>query len=276
MLQALFQAGLQLISTSPCPLCGGGADPPEERGPCLPCRDRFALPSGGLAGESPLPWHGVGIYDGAYRQLLLSQRKTPKGTVLRGLARALAPQVPGGIGDTILVASPSWKRRGNPLPGLVVQQLIGPPWGGRTLPLLERSRPTLGQHHLDRQLRLSNQEGTFRLRPGPQPALAQLKRQPIWLVDDILTTGATALAAAGALEQAGLTVKGLLCLARTPFRGQGHKHAMDNDETRPAPLLARAPRGLEGRVWAAGQRATAKGPEPRDLRSLGRSGDGPG
>jgi hypothetical protein len=111
------------------------------------------------------------------------------------------------------VAIPSWKRRGNPLPGLVVQQLIGPPWGGRTLPLLERSRPTLGQHHLDRQLRLSNQEGTFRLRPGPRPALAQLKRQPIWLVDDILTTGATALAAAGALEQAGLTVKGLLYLA---------------------------------------------------------------
>ncbi len=224
MLRALLQASLNLISASPCPVCGGGADPPEERGPCLSCRESFALPPGGLAGETPLPWYGLGPYDGAYRQLLLSLRKRPKEGVLRGLARALAPGVPDGIGGTILVSIPSWKRQGNPLPGLVVQQLIGqqrqgPPWGARALALLERSRPTLGQHHLDRQLRLNNQEGTFRLQPGHRAALPQLKRQPIWLVDDILTTGATALAAAAALEQAGLKVKGLLCLARTPYRG---------------------------------------------------------
>ena len=28
MLRALLQASLNLISTSPCPVCGGGADPP--------------------------------------------------------------------------------------------------------------------------------------------------------------------------------------------------------------------------------------------------------
>jgi predicted amidophosphoribosyltransferase len=223
MLRALLQASLNLISTSPCPVCGGGADPPGEPGPCLTCRERFALAPGGLTGDTPLPWLGLGPYEGAYRLLLLSQRQRPKGTVLRGLARALAAEVPGGIGGSILVAIPSWKRQGNPLPDLVVQQLIaqqrqGPPLGARTLPLLQRSRPTLGQHHLDRQLRLRNQEDAFRLQPGQRAALPQLKRQPIWLVDDILTTGATALAAAAALEQAGLTVKGLLCLARTPFR----------------------------------------------------------
>ena len=224
MLRALLQASLNLISTSPCPLCGGGADPPGEPGPCLTCRDHFALAPGGLTGDTPLPWLGLGPYGGAYRQLLLSQRNRPKGAVLRGLARALAAEVPGGIGGTILVAIPSWKRQGNPLPDLVVQQLIaqqrqGPPLGARALPLLQRSRPTLGQHHLDRQLRLRNQEDAFRLQPGHRAALPQLKRQPIWLVDDILTTGATALAAAAALEQAGLEVKGLLCLARTPFQG---------------------------------------------------------
>lgn len=223
MLRALLQASLNLISTSPCPVCGGGADPQGEPGPCLTCRDHFALAPGGLTGDTPLPWLGLGPYGGAYRQLLLSQRNRPKGAVLRGLARALAAEVPGGVGGTILVAIPSWKRQGNPLPDLVVQQLIaqqrqGPPLGARALPLLQRSRPTLGQHHLDRQLRLRNQEDTFRLQPGQRAALPQLKRQPIWLVDDILTTGATALAAAAALEQAGLAVKGLLCLARTPFR----------------------------------------------------------
>jgi predicted amidophosphoribosyltransferase len=225
MLRALLQASLNLISTSPCPVCGGAADPPGQPGPCLGCRERFALPAGGLAGETPLPWYGLGAYEGAYRQLLLSQRKGPKGAVLRGLIGALAPTVPGGIAGTILVAIPSWKRQANPLPGLVVQQLIaqrvqGQPLGARAraLPLLQRSRPTLGQHHLGRQQRLSNQEGAFRLQPSQQPALARLKRQRIWLVDDILTTGATALAAAAALGQAGLEVRGLLCLARTPFR----------------------------------------------------------
>ena len=275
MLKDLLQAGLHLISTCPCPLCGGGADPPGELGPCLPCRERFALPAGGLAGETPLPWYGLGRYDGAYRQLLLSQRKTPKGVVLRGLARALAPDVPGGIGGTILVTIPSWKRQGNPLPDLVAQGLSRPEHGARALPLLQRSRPTLGQHHLDRQLRLSNQQGAFRLQPSQRPALARLKRQPIWLVDDILTTGATALAAAAALEEGGLEVMGLLCLARTPFRGQGRGPALGS-ETGPAQLLATAASGLEGRLWAAGQPESPRAPEPRDLRSFSRSGDGPG
>ena len=247
MLRALLQSSLNLISTSPCPLCGGAADPAGELGPCSACRETFSLPVGGLAGETPLPWCGLGAYEGAYRQLLLCQRKTPKKAVLGGLARGLAAAMPGGIGGSILVSIPSWKRQGNPLPGLVVEQLSGQPLGGRALPLLQRSRPTLGQHHLGRQQRLSNQDGAFRLQPGQRAALPQLKRQRIWLVDDILTTGATALAAAVALEQAGLEVKGLLCLARTPFR-------------EPAP----------------GRWAPKGGEEPRDLRSTGRSGDGPG
>jgi predicted amidophosphoribosyltransferase len=220
MLRALLQASLNLISTSPCPLCGREADPRGEAGPCLACRQRFALPQGGLAGEWPLPWQALGAYDGAYRLLLLSQRRKPKGSVLRGLARALAPQVSGGIQGTILVSVPSWKRQGNPLPDLVAQHLSRPSLGAQALPLLQRSRPTLGQHHLDRQLRLTNQEGAFRLAPAQRGSLGRLKRRPIWLVDDILTTGATALAAAAALEQAGLEVQGLLCLARTPSRGK--------------------------------------------------------
>jgi hypothetical protein len=105
---------------------------------------------------------------------------------------------------------------------------------------------------------LSNQQGAFRLQPSQRPALARLKRQPIWLVDDILTTGATALAAAAALEGEGLKVMGLLCLARTPFRGQGRGQALGS-ETEPARLLATAPRGQEGRLWAAGQPAKPQG-----------------
>jgi predicted amidophosphoribosyltransferase len=171
MLRALLQASLNLISSRPCPLCGREADPRAEAGPCLACRQRFALPEAGLAGEQPLAWQALGAYDGPYRLLLLSQRRNPKGAVLRGLARALAPLVPGGLEGTILVSVPSWKRQGNPLPGLVAQQLSRPTLGAQTLPLLQRSRPTLGQHHLNRQLRLSNQQGAFRLDPAQRAGL---------------------------------------------------------------------------------------------------------
>ena len=56
------------------------------------------------------------------------------------------------------------------------------------------------------------------LNPPPQgQALVWHRRQrPLWLVDDILTTGSTALAAAEALHCAGWAVQGVLALARTP------------------------------------------------------------
>ena len=38
------------------------------------------------------------------------------------------------------------------------------------------------------------------------------------LIDDVMTSGATALAARHALHNAGWSVSGLLCLARTPWQ----------------------------------------------------------
>jgi orotate phosphoribosyltransferase len=84
---------------------------------------------------------------------------------------------------------------------------------------LERSRATLGQHHLNRRLRALNQEGAFRIAPDGL-SRGRRSRQGLLLVDDILTTGATAMAAAAALKQAGYPVMGLLCLARTPAPGR--------------------------------------------------------
>jgi predicted amidophosphoribosyltransferase len=116
----------------------------------------------------------------------------------------------------LLVPIPSWKKRANPLPGLLVGSLA---WqlGWRPAQLLKRSRPVLGQHHLGRDLRWANQAGAFHALPAPE-------RQgntgtPVLLIDDILTTGATAWAAAQALGAQGWRVVGMACLARTPWQG---------------------------------------------------------
>jgi predicted amidophosphoribosyltransferase len=138
--------------------------------------------------------------------------------VLTALAEAIGP-APAAPGERpLLVAIPSWKRRGNPLPPRLCREL-GQRLGLRQADLLERTRPVLGQHHLGRRLRQANQEGAFRCRRGPRGE--ERRRRPLLLVDDILTTGATACSAAGALEAAGWQVRGLLCLARTPPRSRG-------------------------------------------------------
>jgi len=117
----------------------------------------------------------------------------------------------------LLVPIPSWKKRANPLPGLLVGSLA---WqlGWRPAQLLKRSRPVLGQHHLGRDLRWANQAGAFHALPAPE-------RQgntgtPVLLIDDILTTGATAWAAAQALGAQGWRVVGMACLGRTPPQGR--------------------------------------------------------
>lgn len=114
----------------------------------------------------------------------------------------------------MLVPLPGWKRHPNPLPGLMSSELSRLS-GLRRIQPLERSRPVLGQHHLRRQLRFANQDGAFRCLYPPLPG--QGRRRPLLLVDDILTTGATACNAASVLQQAGWRVLGIVVLARTPL-----------------------------------------------------------
>ncbi len=175
-------------------------------------------------GADPLPWWGAGRYGGGLRHLLLDLRRRPRIEVVaalaRGTRRALATTVDAQQLRTwcerpLLVPIPSWKRRANPLPPLFCRALER---GGdfRRLDLLERSRPVLGQHHLGRKLRIANQAGAFRcLRP---PGPGEARRRPVLIVDDILTTGATATSAARCLAAAGWRVEGVLCLARTAAR----------------------------------------------------------
>jgi predicted amidophosphoribosyltransferase len=188
-----------------------------------PLHEQLDLPGDGLAGLEPLPWWAAGLYAGPLRRQLLSLRRHPR-------SRRLTPLLPGlltrlrrlrqdhrRLPAPLLVAIPSWKRQGNPLPRLLSMALsrqLGWPEGQ----LLERSRPVLGQHRLGRDLRWQNQEGAFRCLRR-----ADSGRQPVLVVDDILTAGATACSAAAALERAGWPVLGMACMGRTPWNAPGQE-----------------------------------------------------
>ena len=208
---------LEQFIASPCPICRQLAQGAEAPGPwgCLRCQQQLALPRRGLHALQPLPWWAAGRYEGELRRLLLRLRRHPQERTLSALLPGLVEGLPRWQGSPWLVPIPSWKRQANPLPGLLVRQL-GLQLGLGRADLLERSHPVLGQHHLNRRMRLANQEGAFRCRG---PAATEARRHPLLIVDDILTTGATALSAYRSLEEAGWQVAGLVCLARTPPRG---------------------------------------------------------
>lgn len=230
MLTVLWQGLRDLISLSPCPRCRRAlttSDPAASL--CSDCQHDLQLSRAGLQGHRPLSWWALGWYDGELRRLLLQLRPQPRPELIealgeqlsRRLACNLSWQEQIGGASPVLVPIPSWKRRSNPLPQRLSQALLKR-LGGQEHPLLlQRSRATVGQHHLNRALRQSNQAGSFAVQvPAPRQAA------PVVLVDDILTSGATASAAAMALEQQGWTVAGLLCLARTPQRRSSQPWAM--------------------------------------------------
>jgi ComF family protein len=77
---------------------------------------------------------------------------------------------------------------------------------------LIRIRDTPSQTGLDRRARRRNVEGAFRARGD----LESITR--VWLVDDIVTTGSTAAAAARALTRRGVRSVTVVCAARTPLQ----------------------------------------------------------
>jgi len=76
--------------------------------------------------------------------------------------------------------------------------------------LLVRKQATQTQALLDQKQRWTNLEGAFRINPSEIPG-----DKSILLVDDLLTTGATADAAAASLKEAGAAYVGVLTLAIT-------------------------------------------------------------
>ena len=210
MHHALLAFAQTLLIEPRCPICDGPWDSPlPPKDPCRSCLEALALPSKGLEGVQPLPWCALGPYAGPLRQLLLKLRQPRQDKALAALVQLLSDRITLPV-TAVLVPIPSWKRqRSNSLPQQIAMGL-----GRPTAALLRRTRSGLSQHRLNKTQRQANLIGAFRASPlDKQGALSS-----VWLVDDILTTGSTALAARQALEEAGHRVAGLICLGRTPAK----------------------------------------------------------
>ena len=77
--------------------------------------------------------------------------------------------------------------------------------------MLTRNRPTPSQGRMSASARRRNVRGAFRLRPGFEE---KVRDSRILLIDDVLTTGATAGECARCLKKAGAAAVGVLTLAR--------------------------------------------------------------
>ena len=119
--------------------------------------------------------------------------------------------LPKGV---LFVPIQSWKRS-----VATLQNLIAAGFGSPSTMLLHRTRAGLSQNHLNRSMRMHNLEGVFHAAPAPHTSIQS--KAAVWLVDYILTTGATTLAAQKVLDKAGHSLRGILCLGLTPEKRHG-------------------------------------------------------
>lgn len=133
------------------------------------------------------------------------------------LAEAAAPVKPAGGATTrtpqVLLAAPSsaaaTRRRGY-VPALELARVLGKHWG---LPVARAAlaRATRDQAKLSQAERLANLSGAITLPTG-------LAGKRVWLVDDIVTTGATLGELARAATSAGASVVGFCTVAESSLK----------------------------------------------------------
>lgn len=154
-------------------------------------------------------------YEGLGRDLVLKLKHGNVGAGVPVLGSLMAAVVPTDSNIDIVVPVPlhRWRLLGRRFnQSQLLAASIGPRLGAPVDPfLLERHRATPSQGTLGRKQRDRNVRGAFRVAPK---AAAALEGKTVLLVDDVLTTGATANACARALKRAGATEVGLLVFAR--------------------------------------------------------------
>lgn len=228
VLAALFPSRCAACAASLArPLRGPLCEPcwrslPRHRGPLCACGVPLGASAGGRCGRcrrgSPAIEHGLslGPYEGALRTLVHELKYRGRRRVAERLAELLLADVEAGAvlqGGAVLVPVPLHPRR-LAARGFNQSELLALALARRARlrvrpRVLVRRKDTPPQTGLSAAARRRNVAGAFAVRQR-----APIQARTVVLVDDVLTTGATARACAGALRLAGARAVHLLTIAR--------------------------------------------------------------
>jgi len=179
----------------------------------------------GVMGHGP-PVYALAGYRATARTLVLAYKERGRRDLARPLGRLVAgvlPWLPGASADPAgtwwLVPAPSrWhaagRRGGSHMLALArccAAALAAQNRPAAVAPALALGRGVADSVGLDRPARVANLAGRMRFRPAGAPAPGT----PVVLLDDVVTTGATAAACVRELTSAGLVVRAVVALTAT-------------------------------------------------------------
>ena len=217
---------LREVSRIPvCSRCLGEPAPIEAEYFCVACRmpflNRFPLDETGRCALCRLGLSGFdevftyGSYEGSLRKLIHVFKYGGVQPLAKPFGDLLAKAMPRERQFDLIVPMPlHWRRRwerGFNQSALLARE-ISRRWNVPIRGVARRARATRPQAGLTNAKRRANVRGVFKVK-------ARLEGMRVLLVDDVLTTGATAAACARALKRAGASHVAVLALARTDRRG---------------------------------------------------------
>jgi ComF family protein len=188
----------------------------------MPFVNRFPLDETGRCGLCRLGLQGFdavysyGSYEGTLRQLVHLFKYGGVRPLAGTFGKFLAQALPRETSFDVIVPMPlhwfkQWQRGFNQAD--VLAREIGKKWHVPLRNVIRRRRATVPQAGLTNAKRRANVRGAFSTARGKP-----LQGMRVLLVDDVVTTGATASACARVLKRAGAAHVALLALARTDRR----------------------------------------------------------
>jgi competence protein ComFC len=186
--------------------------PLDETGRCALCRL-------GLRGFDAV--YSYGSYEGTLRELVHLFKYGGVRPLAGAFGKFLAQALPRETTFDVIVPMPihwfkKWQRGFNQSDLLARE--IGKKWNVPVRNVIRRKKATLPQAGLTNAKRRANVSGAFQIAGHRVTRGKPLQGIRVLLVDDVVTTGATASACARVLKRAGAAHVALLALARTDRR----------------------------------------------------------